>query len=228
VKRSEIEEAIVWAKALLAERRFCLPPFGQWTLGDWRANYGVAESVRRLMLGWDVTDYGMGDFAAVGSILFTLRNGDLHDRSLGTPYAEKVIPVMDGQRLPMHYHAMKTEDIINRGGGLMHIALWNALADGGVDGGADVRVFVDGILRTVKPGEELLLAPGSSISLTPRLYHIFGAKQGTGPVLVGEVSSVNDDNTDNYFYEKVLRFTEIEEDVPLTVPLCNEYDRALG
>ena len=44
------------------------------------------------------------------------------------------------------------------------------------------------------------------------LYHDFAVEEGTGPVLLGEVSQCNDDNTDNRFNPPVGRFPEIEED----------------
>jgi D-lyxose ketol-isomerase len=40
--------------------------------------------------------------------------------------------------------------------------------------------------------------------------------------LVGEVSQVNDDLTDNYFLDTVGRFADIEEDEPKLFPLWNE------
>jgi D-lyxose ketol-isomerase len=68
---------------------------------------------------------------------------------------------------------------------------------------------------------------GESITLTPRLYHTFGAVEGKGDLLVGEVSSINDDTVDNHFAEDMKRFSQIEEDVPLKTPLLNEYKRVL-
>ena len=44
---------------------------------------------------------------------------------------------------------------------------------------------------------------------------------------LGEVSRVNDDNTDNYFLEPTYRFAEIEEDEAILHPLCNEYNKVL-
>jgi len=44
-------------------------------------------------------------------------------------------------------------------------------------------------------------------------------------VLVGEVSKVNDDNTDNRFYESVGRFSAIEEDEAPLYLLVNDYER---
>jgi D-lyxose ketol-isomerase len=64
---------------------------------------------------------------------------------------------------------------------------------------------------------------GGSISLTPYLAHVFGPRPGTGDLIAGEVSKVNDDNTDNYFLEPVARFAEIVEDEKPLHPLCNEY-----
>ena len=228
MKRSDIEKSIGLAKDFLSERRFYLPEFAYWSLDDWRANRGRTALIKRLMLGWDVTDYGMGNFPETGSILFTIRNGIHDDANAGTPYAEKVIIICDGQRLPMHYHASKTEDIINRGGGKLFMKLYNALPDGRPDFEKGVAVYRDGILYETPAGAEFLIEPGSSISLTPRLYHIFGAKKGFGCVLAGEVSSINDDRTDNYYYEEIARFSDIDEDVPACVPLCNEYDRIPG
>ncbi|MEG1515931.1 MAG: D-lyxose/D-mannose family sugar isomerase, partial [Clostridia bacterium] len=71
----------------------------------------------------------------------------------------------------------------------------------------------------------ILVYPGNSISLTPYIAHIFGPKAGTGDLIVGEVSKVNDDVADNYFLEKTARFADVEEDCPAQCPLCNEYDK---
>ena len=172
------------------------------------------------MLGWDITDFGMGDFSKIGAVLFTIRNGDVDGN--GTPYAEKIIFLSDGQRLPCHYHVSKTEDIINRGGGELWMELFNAAPDGSVDEKTDVEFYSDGIKLTAKAGERVFVTTGNSITLTPYTYHIFGAK---GDLLVGEVSSINDDKTDNYFSEDVKRFADIEEDEEAVAPLCNEYSQ---
>jgi len=227
MKRSEVERHIAWAKNLIIETGCSLPDFAYWTLDEWRAKGSLTNGMRKIMLGWDVTDYGMGDFSKIGNVLFTVRNGSLLDSDAGTPYAEKLIPILDGQRLPMHCHHNKTEDIINRGGGVMFMKIYNSLPSGLPDFESDVTVLSDGMPITVKAGEEFYVTRGNSLSLTPGMYHIFGAKAGAGDLVVGEVSSINDDNIDNDFYEDVLRFVAIEEDVPIAVPLCNEYSTVL-
>lgn len=228
MKRSEIQAAIEWSKTLLSKHQFKLPPFGYFEMAQWRENRHLTEAIEALMLGWDVTDFGQGDFERFGAVLFTLRNGSLKNASLGTPYAEKLIMLRAGQRLPLHYHASKTEDIINRGGGVMAIDLYNCLADGSVDFESKVNALLDGIEREVMPGETLYLQPGESITLRPFQYHRFWADQNSGALLLGEVSSINDDHTDNYNAEPVSRFTHIEEDEVIRYPLCNEYERVLG
>ena len=178
------------------------------------------------MLGWDITDYGLNDFDHIGSVLYTVRNGSIEDKDVGVPFCEKYIVMRDGQRLTNHYHVAKTEDIINRAGGTLRLYLWKVDPATGKMTDEDVDVYMDGVLHTFKAGEEVLVEPGNSISLTPYIAHIFGPKPGSD-LVVGEVSSINDDNTDNYFLEECLRYTTIEDDEPMVCPLCNEYDKAL-
>lgn len=223
MKRSVINKNIIWAKQMLEKHQISLPGFGYWDMEQWRENADQCAFIKKLMLGWDVTDYGLGRFDEIGGVLFTLRNGSVCDASLGTPYAEKYIILKKGQKLPMHMHKSKTEDIINRCGGAFSIKLYGCTADGELDESNDVTFKSDGMVCTVKAGTIVDIPNGASITLHPGLYHSFWAKDA--PVIIGEVSSVNDDNTDNYFAEKVLRFSDIEEDEAPVHPLCNEYQR---
>ena len=227
MKRSEVESYVEWARGLIKDCGMKLPGFGYWTIDDWKTDVEKKDRMIRSMLGWDITDYGMGDFLKIGSVLFTIRNGVFGDSSIGTPYAEKLLPTMDGQRLPLHFHYSKCEDIINRGGGDMWIKLYNSKKDESVDYESDVTVYMDGLAHTVAAGDTLIVKKGESISLTPGMYHTFGAVEGRGDLLVGEVSSINDDNVDNHFAEEVRRFAKIVEDVPIRTPLMNEYDEVL-
>ena len=59
------------------------------------------------------------------------------------------------------------------------------------------------------------------VTLPAYCYHKFWGANGT--VLVGEVSAVNDDDTDNRFLETLPRFAAIDEDEPPYRLLCNEY-----
>jgi D-lyxose ketol-isomerase len=58
------------------------------------------------------------------------------------------------------------------------------------------------------------------------MYHSFWGQRGTGQVMVGEVSAVNDDQSDNRFLEELGRFPEIEEDEAPAYLLCSEYPPA--
>ena len=87
----------------------------------------------------------------------------------------------------------------------------------------DFEVNMDGFLHACSPGEIVVLHPGESITLTPGLYHSFHGEPGKGKVLVGEVSAVNDDHSDNRFLDEVGRFPEIEEDEAIFRLLVSDY-----
>ena len=228
MKRSEVNAAIEWAKALLKKENITLPAFAHWTAETWIQHKDELDMIRKTMLGWDVTDYGLNTYGRVGGVLFTVRNGNQADKNIGVPYAEKYIILADGQRLPVHFHYSKTEDIINRAGGVLALKLYNAKEDESIDRESDVIVYTDGIRRVVKPGELITVPVGGSITLTPYMYHEFWALEGEGDLVVGEVSSVNDDHTDNRFNPVLPRFGEIAEDEAPVHPLCNEYEKILG
>ncbi|HAZ04370.1 MAG: hypothetical protein A2W90_14345 [Bacteroidetes bacterium GWF2_42_66] len=227
MKRSEINEAIKISKELLEKNHFRLPPFAYWTTDEWIQNKDKIGTIFRVMQGWDITDFGSGKFQEIGAVLFTIRNGDVNDNSIGTPYAEKIIILQHekGQKIPMHCHRVKTEDIINRGGGILSIQLYASDAKGDIDKNADVEVYMDGIKHYFKAGETIDIQHGGSITLTPYVYHTFWAKKGAGDLIVGEVSSINDDNTDNVFTEPASRFAVIDEDEAILHPLVNEYNK---
>ena len=126
---------------------------------------------------------------------------------------------------PMHFHWVKSEDIINRGGGTLLIQVYNDDGEGGL-ADTDVLVNSDGRSYYVPAGTEVRLEPGQSLTLWPHQYHEFHVVRGSGSVLIGEVSQCNDDNTDNRFYGPVYRFPEIDEDEPPYRLLCNEYPKA--
>ncbi len=227
MKRSEIQQAVQWAKDFLKQNSIALPMFAGWTPEEWKSRRQEADTIIRTMRGWDVTTFGHDDFSKMGAVLFTIRNG-LPDGSAGCPYAEKLILMKEGQVLPNHYHLQKTEDIINRGGGILLIRVYNSLPDGNVDRKGDVRILTDGIERFVPAGTDVEITRGNSMTIYPGLYHLFTPKPGCGDLIVGEVSSINDDRTDNYFEDNRPRFIPVEEDCPLTVPLCNEYETLFG
>lgn len=225
MKRSEINAIIREMEALIREHGFHLPPFCNWTPEEWRTKGHEYDEIRDNMLGWDVTDYGLGNFDKVGFGLITLRNGNQHNPKYKKVYAEKLLFMRDTMISPMHFHWVKSEDIINRGGGTLLIQVYNDDGKGGL-ADTDVVVNSDGRSYTVPAGTEVRLEPGQSITLWPHQYHEFHAVPGSGSILIGEVSQCNDDNTDNRFYEPLPRFPEIEEDEPPYRLLCNEYPAA--
>lgn len=223
MKRSEINQIIVEAKTFLAAHQFHLPPWAYWNFSDWRKNKEIVSEVMDNMLGWDITDFGSGDFYKRGLFLFTLRNGKFNvDKK---PYAEKIMIVEENQETPMHFHWAKMEDIINRGGGNLVIELYNATFEDLLDETTPVRLKKDGVESIVEPGDKAILRPGESICIKQGIYHRFYGEPGKGKVLVGEVSTVNDDTADNHFHETIGRFPQISEDEEPIHLLVLDYEK---
>ena len=223
MKRSEINAIITDAIAFIDRMGFRLPPFAFWSPAEWEERGSEYDEIRDNMLGWDITDFGHGDYAHLGLLLFTVRNGSYNDPRYPKPYAEKILIVGEGQVTPCHFHWSKTEDIINRGGGELVIEVFNSTEDGGL-ADTDVEIRKDGRRFFVPAGRLVRLTPGERISIQTGMYHRFWAEGGR--VLVGEVSMVNDDVNDNRFYLPMGRFPTVEEDVPARYLLGNEYPLA--
>jgi D-lyxose ketol-isomerase len=98
--------------------------------------------------------------------------------------------------------------------------------DGNIDRDADVVVPTDGVIKTLPAGVKLKLEPGESITLMPGVWHAFWAEGKD--VLIGEVSTVNDDRTDNIFAEPIDRFSTVEEDEAPLHLLVSDYDDKLA
>ena len=227
MKRSQINAIIRDFEAMLKEYRFALPPFLSFTPEEWQNLGHEYDEIRDNALGWDITDYGEGNFAVKGLSLITIRNGNVHNPKYTKTYAEKIMMLYPGQVSPNHFHWNKMEDIINRGGGTIIFRLWNAdREDEGKLLDTDVLICQDGRRYYVKAGSDIILRPGESLSLYPYYYHEFYIPADGEKVLVGEVSMCNDDNCDNRFYEPLGRFPTIEEDEPPYRLLCNEYPPA--
>lgn len=229
MKRSDVNRIIGQADAFIRSFGYVMPPFAYWTPDELKARVAADSAmIRDHFLGWDITDYGRGDFDRMGLFLFTVRNGsDANVKAgMGMLYAEKIMISRQDQISPMHRHNLKTEDIINKGGATLALELFHRAADGGIDSAAPVRVRTDGRWREMKGGDILRLAPGESVTLEPDTWHAFWGEGGD--VLIGEVSNVNDDRTDNVFREKIGRFSEIEEDEAPFHLLVSDYDKWLG
>ncbi|WP_299205440.1 D-lyxose/D-mannose family sugar isomerase [uncultured Tateyamaria sp.] len=221
MKRSRVNDILAEGAAFFTKYGWTVPPFGGWTPDEMRSD--KAAHIRDRGLGWDITDYGQGRFDEMGLFLFTMRNGDLTEMGQqgAMLYAEKLMISRQDQLSPMHRHVLKTEDIINRGGATLVLELFTCDAEGQMDRKADVQVLTDGVPVTLPAGGHLKLPVGASVTLTPTTWHAFWGEGGD--CLIHEVSTVNDDLTDNIFAEPIGRFSDIEEDVAPTHLLVSDY-----
>jgi D-lyxose ketol-isomerase len=220
MKRSEINQAIIESKKMMENYSWVLPQWGYWSKEDYINEPSVSKYLKDHQMGWDVTDFGKGLFNEQGITLFCIRNG-IQGNAQDKPYAEKLLFMREGQEIPFHSHKVKLEDIINRGGGDLAIE-FVMVNEHLKEKNENINILVDGVQVEVEPHEPLILKRGQSVTVERNIYHKFYAVKGTGMVMAGEVSQVNDDNNDNYFLEPVGRFTQIEEDEQPIHPLWNE------
>ena len=96
MKRSKINTAIKNMENLIKEHGFEIPPFCKWTAQDWEEKGHEYDEIRDNMLGWDITDYGLGKFDEVGFALITIRNGNVKNKKYTKTYAEKLLMVNYG------------------------------------------------------------------------------------------------------------------------------------
>jgi len=221
LKRSEVNSILRNAADFFDSFGNFLPPQAKWSMDEWLAHNKEMAPAIKGAVGWDIFKPAP-DFAKEGLTLYTLTNGYPGNYQV---YAEKLLMATPGQVTPMHYHGIKQEDIICAGGANMHIQLYWAASERQL---ADkpVEVVLNSRVRTVQPGEELVLVPGERITLTPKMFHRFWADPSAKtPGFIREVSMVNDDTSDNYFLDELGRFAEVIEDEPILWPLSSDYKR---
>lgn len=226
MKRSDINTYIKTGIEFFQQHKFLLPPFAYFSIKDWQEKKEQAREIFDLLLGWDITSFGTDDFLHTGLLLFTIRNGELNSDKYPKPYAEKIMMVLEGQVTPCHFHWNKREDIINRGGGNLAMEVWQAGQDNKITD-EPFTMSIDGIERSFNAGDKLILEPGESVCFEPYVAHRFYGESGFGPVMVGEVSMVNDDANDNCFIDECPRFDKLEEDVEPAYLLVNDYKKFL-
>ncbi len=214
MKRSQINKTLRAAESTLNEYRWALPAWASWTLTDHNANAKHSAWLRERQLGWDVTDFGDGNFEKRGLTLFCARNGTRGKNE--RPYAEKLLFVGVDQETPFHAHKEKLEDIMVRGGGTLCIEFTK---QGNVRDLDETIVRIDGAEAPLF-GQVHRLNAGQSITVPRGVQHRFWGEGA--PVFAAEVSQCNDDLTDNYFLEPLGRFSQIVEDEPAYRLLWNE------
>lgn len=158
---------------------------------------------------WDVTDFGLGNFAKYGLALINLADEK--------EYCEKLMYAKKNMLTPAHSHAKKKEDIIVRTG-KMAIQLWK-----GKPGKSKMAfsVKISGQVTPINSGDTLVLNAGERITIEPGVYHSFYPL--SEECIIGEVSTANDDENDNFFVNKDIgRYSIIEEDEAPIIKLVSD------
>ncbi len=162
---------------------------------------------------WDVTGFGLGDFKKYGLTLVNLTELP--------QYCEKVMFARAGQITPIHKHKLKQEDIICRVG-VLAIQLFAQDAEGNFsENEGTVDVLHNGEPVSYQSGTIIYLKAGERITVRPGCYHQFWSIGEY--VIIGEVSTYNDDATDNVFVDRnIKRFEVIDEDEPALSKLISD------
>ena len=93
MKRSKVNEILRAGDEFIRSFGYVMPPFAYLSPKEMRAQRDRLGTIVDRRLGWDITDYGQGDFDRLGLFLFTARNGDAADLTAGRGmlYAEKIM-----------------------------------------------------------------------------------------------------------------------------------------
>lgn len=189
MKRSEINNTVRSASSFFEKNGWVLPPNPR----------------------WDVTDFGLGDFAKSGLVLINLAEEK--------EYCEKLMYSTRNQLTPAHYHKEKKEDIICRKGVLV-VRLWKKDIDL-AETGVQLKLKINGVEKAILSGEKVVLQSGERVTINAGVWHEFYAD--SVECIIGEVSTANDDVNDNFFDdERIGRFSEIEEDETPVVRLLSD------
>ena len=225
MKRSQINAAIELAQQTLARHDVRLPEWGYWPAERWKTAGPEMRRITLNALGWACTDFGQGDFEHIGITMFDVRNGTREHPDEGTPYGEKIFVLRPGQRLPFHFHHTKMEDIISYHGGTLMVQLYNTTPDGAMDEQSPGVVYCDGVEKRFTAGQIFEIPHGGSLTIVPRLFHRFWAKEGGDILVGGEISTISVPKTDNQFGGNARRFVPIEEDVAPNYLLNVDYPK---
>ena len=211
--RSEINALIRDAEGYFKAERFRLPPFAFWTPDDWAKPDGDISEIVDCGLGWDITDFGLGEY-------HTLRPPPLHDEKRPTREPEgghREDLLREGDH-PRPRPALPGPPPLDQGrghhrAGGRHDGRRGAqrdAEDGSFKADTQVSLSLDGVRRKVRvlapPSSS---TPGESVTLEPGCYHLGDRRlRPSGWDIHGEVSVVNGDVNHNRCGQPVGRFPD--------------------
>jgi D-lyxose ketol-isomerase len=105
------------------------------------------------------------------------------------------------------------------------IQLYNANDDESMNETTPGTVYCDAVRKSFEAGQVFEIPHGQSLTIVPRLYHRFWAKDDGDVLVGGEISTISVPKTDNRFGGNARRFVPIEEDVAPTYLLNIDYPR---
>lgn len=88
MRRSEVNKIILEVEKNLESNKFFLPKLSMYSLENWRQVFQYESEIVDTMLGWDISDFGLGNFYDTGIVSFVLRNGSYNNPA---KYPKKIL-----------------------------------------------------------------------------------------------------------------------------------------
>ena len=219
MERSHINTLLADAEDFFAAAGVVLPPFAFWRPDEFARR--VRAGHERLVIsrmGWLVSDFGLDNFAAEGTVAFCAGAGDSGG---ARNYAERWFILREGQRIPERFHRRRTKDIVACGPGNLCLRLHRTTPDAAVDETANLEAEVDGAARKLAPGARLVLRPGERALIEPMTFHECRAEQGD--LIIREISTATDEMLDSFFLPHIGLAADIDEDEQPRRLLVSDY-----
>lgn len=231
LKRSFINEKFRQAIEAVKRSGYPVPEYMMWSPEDWATKSREYQEIVDCQMGWDITDFGSGDFGKDGLVTFNPLNGKYGDARYVRPYGERLCFSWPGSNGgPLHYHRGKMEDLQNWSEGSMYVRHWNVTPYGERDFDSMVMVRIDGRRYMVKPGEIIEVKHHQRICSMPFIAHEGVAVDDVPydpdalPGFCVELSSVVNDRVDNIYFEPWRKWdVDVIEDEPAQFCRVNEY-----
>jgi hypothetical protein len=238
MKRSEINAAIGRALSNAKDFHVALPVWADWQPLQFDKK---ASGIALQKLGWNPVDFGLGDFANCGLVVFALcsplvdeygqpltnaQHVGGHDYPV-TAFSRKYLFVQAGQTEPHHFHRQKQrKEVTVIAGASVRFELAWAESDKVLSSTKDVDVQVDGIWHHLPANGSIVVNPGETITLPANLSHIISVPAGGLDVIMLETSTANNDRSDNIFPFMTPTSKPVIEDEEARYQLLTEYSAA--
>jgi D-lyxose ketol-isomerase len=240
MKRSEINAAIARAIDNAKKYGVALPKWADWHPLQFGAD---CDGIRHQRLGWKAVDFGLDKFNECGLVVLSLTAPlvDEYGEPLTTAqrvgaydypvtgFSRKYLFVQAGQTEPHHFHRQKKrKEVKVIAGSSVRFELAWADSDTELSSTREVVVQVDGMSHHLPANGSIVVNPGETITLPGDLSHIISVPAGGPDTIMEEISTANNDRSDNIFPFMTPTSQPVIEDQEARYQLLDEHSAPVG